>query len=511
MKPFPLVALLCALMSACQDAEEPCGEGCRVPHRGLGRVFDEGTLTHAVSPRTGWGGLKVRLAGDTVFVLETKRDESSGVQRRLVARTRDSEVRWTRVEEAGEHFSDFTVHPSGEVTLGVERTAAERGGYDLLRLSPGGEVLSRQPVPEPRTLSAEDVGTGLPAQPFRMKGRPVHALTDGWLRTEARGEDVVVAFLTLVDEPPPSPNRPPSDLVSGVMALRWSESRYEEEWARLVDGRHQVDPAAWAYDEFRWREAPGRPLLAIGGDGAVVVGRTWTQSRCLAASDIFGVPTRLDCILDEDIATHMDTEHQAFAFTSFTATGEREGTHMFHPSDAAEFVVFDLAARGGDVAIAGSFVREDAQGAIDYYESSPGAGDRMTPYDGYVAVFERRTGSLRFSHVLGGPRADHISALRWTDSGLLAVGASGWDRWANGMSISRGSGPLLAMFSAGGDLSRMRTVPLDGSQRHFHLLGVDARDDEIVAVGLADAPMTHSGDRGQRANMTFGGLTVELR
>jgi hypothetical protein len=57
----------------------------------------------------------------------------------------------------------------------------------------------------------------------------------------------------------------------------------------------------------------------------------------------------------------------------------------------------------------------------------------------------------------------------------------------------------------------MRTLPLEGGQRHFHLLGVDVRGEAVVAVGLAEAPMTHAGDGGQWQNMTFGGLTVELR
>jgi hypothetical protein len=57
----------------------------------------------------------------------------------------------------------------------------------------------------------------------------------------------------------------------------------------------------------------------------------------------------------------------------------------------------------------------------------------------------------------------------------------------------------------------MRTLPFDGGDRHFHLLGVDSREGAVVAVGLAEAPMTHAGDGGQWENMTFGGLTVELR
>lgn len=503
--------LSCVLMSACQDAAEPCEQSCSVPLLGLTHTFDQGTLTHQVVPRTGWGGLKVRLSGGTAYVLETTRDAGGGSARRLVAYSAASQVLWTLEASPREHFSDFTVHPSGELTLGVERTDAERGGYDLVRLSAAGELVTRQPVPAPETLPAGDLGTDLPPRPFRMKARPAHALTDGWLRTEARGEDLVVAFLTFVDEPQENPDSPPSHLVSGVMALRWSEARYAEQWTRLVDGRHRVEPAAWAYDEFRWREAPARPLLAVDQDGAVVVGRTWNSLRCLAASDIFQAPTRVECLTGEDVTSPMDTEHQPFAFTSFSASGEREGTHSFIPGSVAEFVVFDLAARGGDVAIAGTAVRQNASGGIDYYPPFPGSTDRMAPYDGYVAVLARRTGALRFERYVRGERADHFSTLRWTEDGLLAAGATGWDRWGGGMSISRGAGPLLALVTEEGSTARVRTLALDGSQRHFHLLGVDARDGAVVAVGLAEAPMTHAGDGGQWGNMTFGGLTLDLR
>lgn len=507
-----LGALLCVLVAACQEPpDDPCAPGCPVPPpSGLGSAFDQGTLAHQVVPRRGYGGLKVRLSADRTYVLEAERDDAFGGARRLVAYTAPADVRWALAEAPGEHFSDFTVHPSGELTLGVERTGAERGGYDLIRLSAGGEVLSRQPLPEGATLPAGDLGLDLPPRPFRLKSRGAHALTDGWLRTEARGEDVAVAFLSLVDDPATEPG-PPPELVSGVMALRWLQGSYTEQWTRVVDGRHNVDPAAWAYDEFRWREATQRPLLAVDEDGSVVVGRTWNSLRCFAASETFQEFTRSDCILREDVTSPLDTEYQPFAFTAFTPTGARQGTRSFLPSGVAEFVVFDLAARGGEVALAGTAVRQNASGGIDYYPSSPGAGDRMTPYDGYVAVLARGSGALRFERYVGGPRADHLSSLRWTDEGLLAAGASGWDRWHGGMSISRGAGPLLALVSTQDGSHRLRTLPLDGGQRHFHLLGVDARGGEVVAVGLAEAPMTHSGDGGQRANMTFGGLTVGLR
>ncbi len=506
-----LLPLLCALASACDGPpDDPCEPGCpRPPPEGLARTFDEGTLSHRVAPRDGFGGLKVRVSADRTWVLETLRDSRFTGSRRLVAYAPSGEVLRTLAEGPREHFSDFTLHPSGELTLGVERTDAVRGGYDLVRLSADGEVRWRQPLPEPATLPASDLGTDLPEQPFRMKSRGAHALTDGWLRTEARGEDVAVAFLTLVNDPIMEPG-PPPQLATGVMVLRESEGRYVEEWTRVVDGRHNVDPAAWAYDEFRWREAAQRPLLAVAEDGYVVVGRTWSSLRCFADSETFKQIPRENCIIREDVTSPMDTEMQPFAFTAFSPTGGRLATRSYLPPDVAEFVVFDMAMKGDAIALAGTAVKRNAKGSIDYYPSSPGASDQMTPYDGFLAVLGLR-GEVRFEGSVGGERADHFSALRWTDQGLLAVGATGWDRWHGGMSISRGAGPLLALVNPESGPDRMRTLPLEGGQRHFHLLGVDVRGEAVVAVGLAEAPMTHAGDGGQWQNMTFGGLTVELR
>ncbi|WP_147446507.1 hypothetical protein [Corallococcus sp. CA047B] len=451
----------------------------------------------------------MRKVSGRTLVLETARDVEGRASRRLMVRDAGGAVLWHLDEAAGEHFSDFTVHPSGEATLGVERTDAASGAFDLVRLSAEGRVLSRQPLPTPATVPPSDLdGTLLPS-PFRMRSLWVDALTDGWLRTEARGEDVAVAFLSRVAVEEGAADT--QQLASGVMTLQWADGHYQEQWTRVVDGRHSTQPAAWAYDEFRWREATLRPLLAVDGDGRLVVGRTWNTSRCLAASRTFNEFTSLHCKTGDDVTSTVDTERQPFAVTTFTPAGARTGTHVFVPAHAAEFVVFDMAVREGELALAGTVVTEGADGTVGYYPATPEAPALMTPYDGYLGVLSLDTGALRFEHRVDTGRADHFSALRWTDAGLLAVGGSGWDRWYGGMSISRGAGALLTLASSDGQTVRTQHAGPEGQDRHFHLLGVDADGDSLVAVGLAEAPMTHSGDGGNTAAMTFGGLTVELR
>ncbi|RKH47766.1 hypothetical protein [Corallococcus sicarius] len=510
---FLLGALVWLGASACHgpdDGPPPCeGVDCPVPVEGLARAFEPDALSSRVEPRASFGGLKVRRAAGRTFVLETTRDAQGHDTRRLTARAADGTLRWRVEAAAGEHFSDFTVHPSGALTLGVERTDAEAGAFDLLRISAEGQVLARQPLPVSSTLPASDLGGTLLPSPFRMKSSWAHALADGWLRTEARGEDVAVAFLSLVAVAEGASNT--SELASGLMTLQWVDGRYQEQWTRVVDGRHSTQPAAWAYDEFRWREATLRPLLAVEGDGRLVVGRTWNTSRCQASSRTFNDFTSLHCRTSTDVTYPVDTERQAFAVTTFTPEGVRTGTRAFIADAAAEFVVFDMAVRGGELALAGTIVTESADGTIPYYPSAPGVQDRMTPYDGYLAVLSLDTGLLRFEHRVDTGRADHFSALRWTDAGLLAVGGAGWDRWYGGMSISRGAGALLALASNDGQTVRTQRPGVEGKDRHFHLLGVDADGETLVAVGLAEAPMTHAGDGGNRAAMTFGGLTVESR
>ncbi|RYZ43084.1 MAG: hypothetical protein EOO71_04960 [Myxococcaceae bacterium] len=505
--------LVCTLWglgaSACHGTEDLL-EPCDAAARGApGQAFERCELSSRVEPRANFGGLKVRRSSGRTLVLETTRDAEAHASRRLLARSGDGTVLW-RVDEAeGEHFSDFTVHPSGETTLGLERTDAAVGGFDLLRLSTEGQVLSRQPLPVPTTVPSSDLGGSLRPSPFRLKSSWIDALTDGWLRTEARGEDVAVAFLSRVAIESGAPDTP--ELASGLMALQWADGRYREQWTRVVDGRHSTQPAAWAYDEFRWREAALRPLLAVDGDGRLVVGRTWNTSRCLAASRTFNDFTSLHCKTGQDVTSNVDTERQPFAVTTFTPAGARTGTHVFVPASAAEFVVFDMAVREGELALAGTVVTEGGDGTVGYYPATPGAQNLMTPYDGYLGVLSLDTGALRFEHRVDMGRADHFSALRWTDAGLLAVGGSGWDRWYGGMSISRGAGALLALASSDGQTVRTRQAGPEGQDRHFHLLGVDSDGDSLVAVGLAEAPMTHSGDVSNTAAMTFGGLTVELR
>ncbi len=486
------------------DAELPPDGGPPAPD--LREVLERGRPSLERGTRETYAGIRLRAQDGRRYVLEVLRRSDYSATRRLVARDSGGRVLFSIDEAPGEQMMDFAVHPSGEVTVSVERTAVERGGYDLLRLSADGSVLHREPIPLGETLPEGDLGGMLPRPPWRMRARPSHALTDGWARLEARGEDVVTGFLSLAEEPSSVlSNR----LVSGAMFLRWTGARWEERWARLVDPPHFVEPPLWTYDELRWGEVLVRPLLAVDEDGSVVVGRTWTQGRCRAVHAVFGEPSIEDCF-GEDVAPNTESRILPFAFTVFSAEGEREATRTYRPSRGYYYGVFAMAARRGEVALGGATSRMEEDGTVALYPARPGDEPVMVPFDGLVAVLDRTTGRSRLEIAIDGGRGDYVAAMRWTNQGLLVGGAADWDRWSGGMSVSRGADPLVALVSTDDGSMTARTFVVEGTDRHHHLLAIEATDEGIVAVGPTDAPMTHSGDGGHVERMTFGGLTLAI-
>lgn len=485
-----------------------CG---RDPEPTLVERLAHGAWAQHEGTRDGYGGLKVRLRRGTRFTLESLRGPGWGWRRRLVASDSGGATLWRYEGAPDEFLTDFALHPSGDVTLALERAGVERGAYELVRLDADGQVRARGPLPLPATLPAQDrAGTALLDPPFRMRSTwGFDALGAGWLRVEPRGEDLAAAFVSWLEVLDPARDR--RETASAVMALGWDGTAYAEQWTRVVDGRHTIGPVAWAYDEFGWREATARVLLAVADDdGSVLVGRTWTTQRCTAELVTFdrGAPS----LCESPLASYpVEVEYQPFAVTTFSAAGARGPTRVHAPRHLAELVVFDMAVHGTGLVLVGSaVVDQDGLGGKAYYPPAPGAEPTMTPYDAYLAAFDRGTGALRFERLLDAGRAEHLSSVRWTGDGIVAAGGAGWDRWYGGMSISRGAEPVLAYVSADGTRAWLRHGTSADRARHAHLLGVDVEGGRVDAVGLADAPLTHSGDGGHPEAMTFAPLDVRL-
>jgi len=456
----------------------------------LRRRIAEGTAIQNPVARPGPGILAVRTAGERVAFLEVTRRPDGSHTRTLRS------LSFVRSEAMHEVFHDVVVHPSGALTLALERTDRPRDGYVLLRLDVNGQVVGEQALPVGATLPASDRGT-LPDPPWALRAGPDHALRPGWIRLVARGEDLALTFLSRVDANSDA-------LVSAVASLRWDGTRYAEVFTRVVDGRHTAMAPAWQYDEFRFADALLRPLLAVDPqDGALLVGRTWTMSRCRAVRDTFGGLSATECATRT--CGNVESRQHPFAYTVFGTDGTRGPTRSFIPRSPYYYTVFDFAARDGQVALAGlTSVQDEAKG-VAFYD-----GDRV-PFEGLVAVVARDSGEVRWEQHVGGTRADLFAALRWEPGGLIAVGVTDWDRWDGGMSISRGGHPWMAFFAAGDGAFVTRSFPRAGVDRHGYFLdvGVTAAG-SVVVGGLDDAPLTHSGDGGNTAAMTFGGTMTHL-
>lgn len=469
-----------------------------VPAASLRDTFSTAPLSTVVKQRVSAAGIRVRRAGELSIVLGVARNELGVVSRRLVA-SRGGVEAWSLEEGTDERFTDFALHPSGELTLGVERRSAASDAFDLLRFNAQGQVLQRQVLARP-SIPAGDL-----APAFLMKGVRSGSVVSGWLpwlRLEAHGEDVIVGLLSYADV---DGTQKDSALASAVISLRWENATFTQKWARLVDGLHSMIAVAWQYDDFLWLDAATRMLVDVAEDGSVVVGRTLGNGRCNTLRDIFHERTDAQCRL---LRSHGSAHrYQPFAFTRFTVDGVRVGTSTLAPDDLEEFVIFDMAVRGDRVAVAGTATRIGADGSPAAYVDE--SGTAMSPYDGYLAVV-RQDSSVESERFADLGRADLFSALTWTNEGLLAVGASDWNRWTGGMSLSRGAQPMLALDPLDGSPLITRTLPTQDKSRHTHLYDVDVQGSDVLAVGPADAPMTHSGDA-SLAPMANGSIELRIR
>jgi len=317
------------------------------------------------------------------------------------------------------------------------------------------------------------------------------------------GEGLIVAFLSFPDVPETDPRT--NRMALGLSTFDRKGNAYAERWTRVVEGLHGAEPAGWAYDELRWMEQAIRPYLARDDStGDLLVGRAWNSTRCAANVATFAEFTTNDCVLGAVGTT--ENERLPLAVTRFSKQGARLGTRILVPNaDASEQVAFSLTAREGQLAVAGAVVRKLANGSSRTYPNASGFVD----YDGYIAIYDDKGQPVRHRDFNLG-RGDVFAAMRWTSSGIFAVGSAGWDRWQGGMSISLGSDPVFVWLSPDGSDAATRVVPLSDGSRHFNLHDLAVLDRSLVGYGFSDAPMTHSADRNNTPARTFGPLQVRL-
>lgn len=474
-----------------------------------GDLVEHGSVVTHTEPRSSFGGVIVASDGQRVYAVESRRDVEPGPfglpwrSRFRVAAYDADLLAWSYAADPDDVVSDVVVHPSGNVTIAVLHQAAERDAYDLLRFDRAGTLLGTTTLAEPTTIPAGDFGPNDPQPLFRRKSDFADATVGGWLRLLADGEHLIATYLSYADAPSTDPRS--SRWALGLEAFDWKSSEYAERWARVVEGLHQAQPTAWAYDELRWLEQAVRPFLARdASSGDIVVGRAWNSTRCQANVAAFAEFSAEDCALGA-VNPH-ENERLPLAVTRFHAAGERVGTVVLAPdADAAEQVPFALTAQDGKLAVAGSVVRTLPNGDKRTYPDADGFVD----YDGYIATYGAN-GARLLVHDFNLGRGDVLAGLRATKQGYVAVGSAGWDRWQGGMSISRGADPVFAWLSLDGTRATAHVVSMSDGSRHFNLHDVTLLERGIVAHGFSDAPMTHSADGGNDGARTFGALRVEL-
>jgi hypothetical protein len=473
-------------------------------------IIEKGPASVTRTARSAYGAVLATSDGERSYVVESRRDVESGPfglpwrsRFRLAAYERGALV-WAYTVDPDDVIGDVVVHPSGEVTLSLERHPPARTADELVRLTHEGQVISSTTLASPLTIPATDYGPDDPRPLFAMKSAFAEAMAAGWVRLLPEGEGVVVAFLSLAATPNDGPLS--KRLALGLEVLDWKAKAYVERWARVVEGSHFAEPGSWAYDEFRWTQQAVRPFLARDqSTGELLVGRAWNRTRCEANVATFAESTNLECILRAPSA--LENERLPLAVTRFDAQGARRGTRILWPdSDAAEQVAFAMAARHGELSVVGAVVRTLPDGSKKTYPDPSGYVD----YDGYVAIYDAEGERLR-SHDYDLGRGDVLVGMRWLDDGIVAVGAADWDRWQGGMSISRGASPFFAWLSHDGKDARVRPIPLSNGSRHFNLHDVIEQRGRIIGYGFSDAPMTHSADGNDTAARTFGTLQIELQ
>jgi hypothetical protein len=475
----------------------------------LEALFEHGEVTASTTARPTFGAILVANDGERIYAVESRRDVEPGPfglpwrSRFRLAAYDQGAFAWAFDAEPDDVVSDVVVHPSGDITIAVLHHPLARLAYDLVRLDPNGVLLSITTLTDPSTAPDSDFASSDPHPYFGMKSDFADATVGGWLRLLADGEGLVATFLSYLDVPETHPLS--RRFALGLETLTWQQNRYVERWARVVEGPHGAQPAAWTYDELRWMEQAIRPFLARDDStGDIVVGRAWNSLRCQANVAVFAEFSAAECVLGA--VSPIENERLPLAVTRFDSAGARLGTTILAPDpDAAEQVAFALGARDGNLAVVGAVVRRLANGKSRTYPDPSGYVD----YDGYIAIYGA-AGQPLLHHDFNLGRGDVLAAMRWTAGGIVAVGAAGWDRWQGGMSISRGADPLFAWLSPDGERARARVIPMSDGSRHFNLHDVALLGRSIVAHGFSDAPMTHSADGGNDAARTFGALRVEL-
>lgn len=365
---------------------------------------------------------------------------------------------------AGWSLLDFALHPSGEASLLLGSDRALR----LLRLSPTGQPLREQDLPDPQV--ATDPFVGDPRVARDPASLLPHYTRDAG-RLAAIGEEVALAFR------------------SGRHAVVLHRLGYTAAGGFAPQWRSVVEPGVYigarfltggSFDPFKSLDQQWRLVLDADAQGRIAVAVTLDFTDLLEGHRLhFGEA------LDPTVANGL-------LLSQFSPTGQRLGTTLIDTRQRSE--LHALRWVGDQVA---------AAGRVRSLQTAEG-------WDAFVALVPAGATTPSAYRVLDLQAGDVIFDLaRQADGRLLVAGATGYTQNPTGASISEQAQPLLARLSADGQLQER--VALAAGPRHNQLRALAPRSDGgLLLGGLDNGPGTHSADA-DPALLTADGYLRERR
>lgn len=389
--------------------------------------------------RQGWAGMAETLQRLTDYIAP---------DRRLLLSADGRNVTGQWLPPAGWSMIDFTVHPSGELTVVLTSDKAIR----LVRLTGQGAMLGQTDFSDTAASSDPFIGDVF----YIRDGSAMvpHATRDA-VRIAAVGEQLAMALRT---------GR------NAVVAYRLTHraSGYRTSWRTLVEPGVPIGSVfitEGTFDPFGGLENQWRLAMDVDAQGrmaiAVLINRT---SLVEGHAEHFG----------EFISPNVTG---GAILTVVSETGVRSPATVIQATRRPE--IHAVKWMGDKVAVGGRIFTQTR--------------DDGTGWDGLVVVADPYLRTLRPMQALDVDRGDVVFDFAVTTGGqLLAVGATGYTQNPGGASISESSAPLAALLD--GDGKFVRRLSLQTGPRHNQVRSVAPWNGRWIAAGMQNGPGTHSGD-----------------
>jgi len=400
---------------------------------------------------TGQTVTKVRAAGKQVAFLEEQLHSifEEGPRRSLQLVSGSGDPLQPYTVPAGWSLIDFTLHPSGDLTVVLTTSKEVR----LVRLDHNGTVRSDQPFVDP----------AVPGDPFYNYAGGLKddeslqpALMHDAVRLAPLGESLVLALRT---------GR------NAVVAYRLDpevDGTYRQAWRTLVEPGASIlaiGITSGTFDVFGQLQNHLRVYMDVNGEGILAIGvveAPMSNYTFRAHADYFSEPIAASTgVLLTRVATQ---------------DGRRLGSTVIDTQRRAE--LHGLRATSNGFAVVGRVlteVRPDGTG-----------------WDAFAASVAQ-DGSLYIYKTVDVDRGDVLFDIAQLANGqYLAVGTTGYVQNPSGESISESAQPLLVVLEPDGSL--VQNLGFPAGPRHNQLTTIVRGAGGWLLGGMVNGPGTHSGD-----------------